>query len=86
MGRDGISRAADLDTSLGQRTRAMQRLYNLGIIDYEKESYSDGDSVENVSAQKKDVGNCYASKNNKVGLERPKSLRKLPKKFEDKAC
>ena len=59
MGRDGIPRAADLDTRHGQRTRAIQRLYNLEITDCEKESCSDGDSVENVGAQNKDVGNCF---------------------------
>ena len=85
MGRDCIPRAADLDTRHGQRTRAIQRLYNLEITDCEKESCSDRDSVENVSAQNKDVGNCPANQNDKVGTEsqRPKSLRKLPKKFED---
>ena len=58
MGRDGIPRAAGLDTCHGQRTRAIQRLYNLEITDCEKESCSDGNSVENVSAQNKDVDNC----------------------------
>ena len=85
MGRDGIPRASDLDTRQGQRTRAIQRLYNLEITDCEKESRSDGDSVENVSAENKDMGKCSATQNDKVGLEsqRLKRLRKLPKKFED---
>ena len=41
--------------------------------------------VENVSAQNKDVGDCSANQNGKVGTEsqRPKRLRKLPKKFKD---
>ena len=83
MSRDGTPRAADLDTRHGQRTRAIQRLYNLEITDCEKESCSDVKKF--VSVQNKDVGNCSANQNDKVGTEsqRPKRLRKLPKKFED---
>ena len=82
IGRDGIPRAADLDTRRGQRTRAIQRLYNLEITDCEKKC-SDCSKFQNISAENNNVDDCPAGKNEKVGLERPKRLKRLPKRFED---
>lgn len=84
VGRDGLPRAADLDTRQGHRTRAIQRLYNLEITDCKTDSKGDQDSVVDVGTQD---GVDRSTKDSAENVERrSERLRKLPKKLEDYIC
>lgn len=79
VGKDGVPRAADLDTRKGSRTRAIQRLYNLEIS--EKQDNSVGD----CNAQTKTVDN-FAEDDEMAARVRPQRTRKLPRNLEDYKC
>jgi len=77
MGKDGIPRSADLRTSRGCRTRAVQRLYNLEITDVEEPPRVTATTNPPTSSQ---------TTNGEAAVRdggRPVRNRKVPTRFDD---
>ena len=94
VGRDGISRSADLKTAKGIRTRAVQRLFNLEIYDPESAGVPNLDNIPDVSAE---IRNVDSSVNAKIKTKRESDTEpsvktrsnrqiKRPAKYNDFVC
>jgi hypothetical protein len=88
-GKDGIPRAADIRTSKGHRTRAVQRLYNLEISDKSDDGKMDDSSAVVAGVDQVAVGgqqpieDDIANVNRGSSVDRPVRRKRLPARFDD---
>ena len=83
VGRDRISRSADLRTAKGKTTRAVQRLFNLELVN-ESENVVDPIEASNTTANQNtdQLVDVELPKNR----TRPERLTRKPAKYQDFVC